>query len=132
TREDHGCKSESLARGAWAPTWRGGCCALDTNVLSTTSMPVRCRHWRETALTAPPASTISRRRSSARRCMRASARAARVRLATSYSRPCATNSAATSKDDRRAMMDATQADPFVFFGATGDLAYKQIFPALQA
>jgi glucose-6-phosphate dehydrogenase-like protein len=23
------------------------------------------------------------------------------------------------------------ADAFVFFGATGDLAYKQIFPALQ-
>jgi len=29
-------------------------------------------------------------------------------------------------------MDATQADALVFFGATGDLAYKQIFPALQA
>ena len=27
---------------------------------------------------------------------------------------------------------AAQADAFVFFGATGDLAYKQIFPALQA
>ena len=28
---------------------------------------------------------------------------------------------------------ATQhSDAFVFFGATGDLAYKQIFPALQA
>jgi glucose-6-phosphate 1-dehydrogenase len=27
---------------------------------------------------------------------------------------------------------ALQADAFVFFGATGDLAYKQIFPALQA
>src|ERR1700677_3998018 len=25
-----------------------------------------------------------------------------------------------------------QSDAFVFFGATGDLAYKQIFPALQA
>ena len=29
-------------------------------------------------------------------------------------------------------MSATQSDAFVFFGATGDLAYKQIFPALQA
>lgn len=28
-------------------------------------------------------------------------------------------------------MQATQSDAFVFFGATGDLAYKQIFPALQ-
>ena len=25
----------------------------------------------------------------------------------------------------------THSDSFVFFGATGDLAYKQIFPALQ-
>ncbi len=30
------------------------------------------------------------------------------------------------------MKAAPQSDAFVFFGATGDLAYKQIFPALQA
>jgi glucose-6-phosphate 1-dehydrogenase len=29
-------------------------------------------------------------------------------------------------------MNNTQADAFVFFGATGDLAFKKIFPALQA
>src|ERR1700727_2831812 len=29
-------------------------------------------------------------------------------------------------------MDALTSDALVFFGATGDLAYKQIFPALQA
>ncbi len=29
-------------------------------------------------------------------------------------------------------MEAQHSDAFVFFGATGDLAYKQIFPALQA
>jgi glucose-6-phosphate 1-dehydrogenase len=29
-------------------------------------------------------------------------------------------------------MGTTQSDALVFFGATGDLAYKQIFPALQA
>src|SRR5277367_1948943 len=28
-------------------------------------------------------------------------------------------------------MGATASDALVFFGATGDLAYKQIFPALQ-
>lgn len=28
-------------------------------------------------------------------------------------------------------MDSTRSDALVFFGATGDLAYKQIFPALQ-
>ena len=30
------------------------------------------------------------------------------------------------------MTDATRSDALVFFGATGDLAYKKIFPALQA
>ncbi len=29
-------------------------------------------------------------------------------------------------------MESSRSDAFVFFGATGDLAYKQIFPALQA
>ena len=29
-------------------------------------------------------------------------------------------------------MGNTHSDAFVFFGATGDLAYKKIFPALQA
>src|SRR3984957_9681177 len=29
-------------------------------------------------------------------------------------------------------MDTTHSDALVFFGATGDLAYKKIFPALQA
>src|SRR5579871_1884848 len=29
-------------------------------------------------------------------------------------------------------MSTQQSDAFVFFGATGDLAYKQIFPALYA
>ena len=28
-------------------------------------------------------------------------------------------------------MDNTKSDALVFFGATGDLAYKQIFPSLQ-
>ena len=29
-------------------------------------------------------------------------------------------------------MDIPQSDAFVFFGVTGDLAFKKIFPALQA
>jgi glucose-6-phosphate 1-dehydrogenase len=29
-------------------------------------------------------------------------------------------------------MNDSHADALVFFGATGDLAYKKIFPALQA
>src|SRR6185369_3031355 len=32
----------------------------------------------------------------------------------------------------RTVMSEEKADAFVFFGATGDLAYKQIFPALMA
>jgi len=35
----------------------------------------------------------------------------------------------SSKDDP---MPIPHSDALVFFGATGDLAYKQIFPALQA
>ncbi|MCA9623110.1 MAG: glucose-6-phosphate dehydrogenase, partial [Myxococcales bacterium] len=30
------------------------------------------------------------------------------------------------------MTTPSKADAFVFFGATGDLAFKKIFPALQA
>lgn len=29
-------------------------------------------------------------------------------------------------------MDHSHSDAFVFFGATGDLAFKKIFPSLQA
>ena len=29
-------------------------------------------------------------------------------------------------------MNTTRSDALVFFGATGDLAYKKIFPSLQA
>ena len=29
-------------------------------------------------------------------------------------------------------MEASHCDALVFFGATGDLAYKKIFPSLQA
>src|SRR6266852_7957055 len=32
----------------------------------------------------------------------------------------------------RCMMEDSHSDAIVFFGVTGDLAYKQIFPALQA
>jgi glucose-6-phosphate 1-dehydrogenase len=35
-------------------------------------------------------------------------------------------------ENRRVKMKDLESDAFVFFGATGDLAYEQIFPALQA
>src|SRR6185369_14939254 len=34
--------------------------------------------------------------------------------------------------NREEIMNQDQADALVFFGASGDLAYKKIFPALQA
>src|SRR6267142_1006066 len=62
------------------------------------------------------------------------ARAARRILPTSYSRRCAMSSAGTWKNpgDKEKAMDVSHSDALVFFGATGDLAYKKIFPALQA
>jgi glucose-6-phosphate 1-dehydrogenase len=36
------------------------------------------------------------------------------------------------EDGSETLMDQSQSDALVFFGATGDLAYKKIFPALQA
>lgn len=38
--------------------------------------------------------------------------------------------AAARSSDRSATRSAERSDAFVFFGATGDLAFKQIFPAL--
>ena len=37
-----------------------------------------------------------------------------------------------AEQERVSLMSATHSDALVFFGATGDLAYKQIFPSLQA
>src|SRR5689334_13917136 len=51
-----------------------------------------------------------------------------------FSRPCASVSADTSKyppNKRRVAMSKSHSDALVFFGATGDLAYKKIFPSLQ-
>ena len=74
-------------------------------------------------------------RAHAPRSTSASARAARPTSRTSCCRRCATSSAATSRkpaaSEERAMSEA-HSDALVFFGATGDLAYKKIFPALQA
>src|SRR3954471_16313724 len=39
---------------------------------------------------------------------------------------------AKRQTEGRESMAVPHSDAFVFFGATGDLAYKQIFPALQA
>src|SRR6186713_1043170 len=71
--------------------------------------------------------------------MHASAHGARRTSRTSCSRRCVSSSAAITKSlptpswpRHKAAMDSTQSDALVFFGATGDLAYKKIFPALQA
>src|SRR5262245_5031196 len=68
----------------------------------------------------------------------ASAPAAKAITRTGCSRRCALNLAVTWRNrpaKRRleeATMNNTRSDALVFFGATGDLAYKKIFPALQA
>src|SRR5205823_3678108 len=91
--------------------------------------------WRTRARAAgrssPPSTRARRRRCSARRCSNASARAARICSRTSSSRPCASSSADTSSR-RAAASTMERSDALVFFGATGDLAYKKIFPALHS
>src|SRR5262245_15794242 len=63
-----------------------------------------------------------------------SAPAARRILPTSCSRRCAMSSAAIYKKPKNEedSMNAPHSDALVFFGATGDLAHKKIFPSLQA
>src|ERR1700736_2497036 len=71
--------------------------------------------------------------------MNASAREAKPTSPTRSCPPCAINSADTSRNPttnprwRKGMtVINSHSDALVFFGATGDLAYKKIFPALQA
>src|SRR5881296_2205414 len=62
------------------------------------------------------------------------ARAARQISPINCSRLCAMSSADTWKNPphEETAMSSSHSDALVFFGATGDLAYKKIFPALQA
>src|SRR5262249_52535244 len=84
----------------------------------------------------PPSTRRCPCQSSARPSTSASARGATPTSRTSCCRRCASGSADISKrppsngEKGRAMNEPPHA--LVFFGATGDLAYKKIFPALQA
>src|SRR4030095_10435960 len=62
------------------------------------------------------------------------ARAVRQILPINCSRRCAMNSVDIWKNPphEEKAMHVSHADALVFFGATGDLAYKKIFPSLQA
>ena len=85
----------------------------------------------------PRSTRPCRRRCSPPRSTSASARAARPISRTSCSRRCASSSAGTSRRPaermrRQTAMSEPHSDALVFFGATGDLAYKKIFPSLQA
>src|SRR6266699_1246053 len=62
------------------------------------------------------------------------ARAARQISPTNCARRCAMSSADTWKSppNEEEYMSISHSNALVFFGATGDLAYKKIFPALQA
>src|SRR6266508_2256755 len=62
------------------------------------------------------------------------ARVVRQNSRINCSRPCVMSSADTWKSppNEEKVMNVSHSDALVFFGATGDLAYKKIFPALQA
>src|SRR5213083_83663 len=62
------------------------------------------------------------------------ARGARPISQIDCSRLCAMSSVDTWKNppNEEEAMSVSHSDALVFFGATGDLAYKKIFPALQA
>ncbi len=47
-------------------------------------------------------------------------------------RTCEKRGEPDRRESRRLEMNNLESDVFVFFGATGDLAYEQIFPGLQA
>src|SRR5262252_5116722 len=81
----------------------------------------------------PPSTRPCRCRCSPPRSINASARAARRIIRTSCSRRCVSSSADISKNPqhKESIMNDSSSDALVFFGATGDLAYKKIFPALQ-
>src|SRR6202000_3411016 len=71
--------------------------------------------------------------------MNASVRGVKRNLQTNSSPPCVMNSADIWRNPRKkprppkeVFMPSSHSDALVFFGATGDLAYKKIFPALHA
>src|SRR6516164_9011480 len=66
------------------------------------------------------------------RFMNDSVPAARATTRTSCYRRCVLDLAAISKGQPEEVFVAEHCDALVFFGATGDLAYKKIFPSLQA
>src|SRR5216683_5607283 len=85
----------------------------------------------------PPLTKRCRRRFLPRRSTSVSPRAARRISRTNYYRPCVFSSVDTWRNppvnkESEITMSETHSDALVFFGATGDLAYKKIFPALQA
>src|SRR5216683_926569 len=85
----------------------------------------------------PPLTKRCRRRFLPRRSTSVSPRAARRISRTNYYRPCVFSSVDTWRNppvnkESEITMSESHSDALVFFGATGDLAYKKIFPSLQA
>ena len=106
---------------------RGGVHAkIRSSRSSKAASPIRAR---AVGRSRPRSTKRSRLRFLRRRCTSDSVRAAKPSSPTRSSRPCATSSAAIWNSIR---MPSGESDALVFFGATGDLAYKKIFPALQA
>ena len=91
---------------------------------------------RDAGRSRPRSRRACRRTCSRRRSTSASRRAARTSSRTACSRRCAPSSAATARrrraTDRGGSVARVHSDALVIFGATGDLAFKKIFPALHA
>src|ERR1700719_588705 len=88
----------------------------------------------------PPSTKRCRLRCSPPRCMSASAHVAKLTMPTNFCPQCVLNLADIWKSRKKNLrllkgeifMTNFHSDALVFFGATGDLAYKKIFPSLQA
>src|ERR1700735_2420045 len=88
----------------------------------------------------PPSTKRCRLRCSPLRCMSASAHVAKLTMPTNFCPQCVLNLADIWKSRKKNLrllkgeifMTNFHSDALVFFGATGDLAYKKIFPSLQA
>src|SRR5262245_31332923 len=105
-----------------------------SKIPNSRNSPAVCRTPAKAGGPSRPLSTRPcRPRFSLRRSMNASPRAVMPTIRTSSSRRCDSASADISRRSREdGTMSEMNSDALVFFGATGDLAYKKIFPALQA
>src|ERR1700674_1142767 len=124
-----GATAASFPRVSWIsprPPWR-----------RTGNSPGSGGTWRTRAKDAGPWRRRSKQvcppRCCARHCIRASSRAARPSSPTKSCPRCASGSEVTSRslpEGARGTMERRDCDAVVLFGASGDLCYRKIYPAL--